>query len=419
MSNLLYNMTPNTRYLVRMFSRNEIGESNQTSVVDAMTLGDSNQTAVTSVMTLGRPESPQLVSVIPYARYLEVVWDPGFDGGYQQTFFVEYRQESENTWKRSEPVVDNRQVRLSKILNNLNPKTRYQVRVFSKNEIGDSNQTAVTSVMTLAERPESPTNVSVIPYNRHLEVSWCPEFNGGYPQTFFIEYQQVTGEKWTRAGPIIDNLQTRMSNPLYNMTPNTQYLVRMFSRNEIGESNQTTVVAAMTLERTINLYRVKAVFVVLLIMIAVVLSKDVSVVVLIVLAVTIAVYGTITFFCLRRKEEDASDNYSPVEEEVRENFQVEPVDNLLYISSDDSILARAQNIRNQSILDTTVPSTSSEHQIYQMQLLNGGLVPTMRDAVIHGSVNRTIYSEIDLMAEPVAPLSSSESEYDESDDSDT
>ncbi|XP_076089162.1 uncharacterized protein LOC143059533 [Mytilus galloprovincialis] len=108
-------------------------------------------------------------------------------------------------------------------------------------------------------------------------------------------------------------------------------------------------------------------------MISVVLSNDVSVVVLIVLAVTIAVYGTITFFCLRRKDEDVSDNYNPVEEEVRENFQVEPVDNLLYISSDDSILARAQNIRNQSILDTTVPSTSSDNQIYQMQLLNGGL----------------------------------------------
>ncbi|VDI05334.1 Hypothetical predicted protein, partial [Mytilus galloprovincialis] len=310
-----------------------------------------------------RPESPQFVSVTPYL-VSGVVWDPGFDGGYQQTFFVEYRQESENTWKRSGPVVDdnrqvrfskilnslnpktryqvrvlskneigysnqtavtsvmtleyrqesentwkrsgpvvddNRQVRLSKILNSLNPKTRYQVRVLSKNEIGYSNQTAVTSVMTLAERPESPRNVSVIPYDRHLEVSWCPEFNGGDPQTFFIEYQQVTGEKWTRAGPIIDNLQTRMSNLLYKMTQNTQYLVRMFSRNEIGESNQTTVVAAMTLEPTINLYRVKAVFVVLLIMIAVVLSKDVSVVVLIVLAVTIAVYGTITFFCLRRK----------------------------------------------------------------------------------------------------------------------
>ncbi|VDI11165.1 Hypothetical predicted protein [Mytilus galloprovincialis] len=97
-----------------------------------------------------RPESPQFVSVIPYVQYLEVVWDPGFDGGYQQTFFVEYREESENTWKRSGPVVDNRQVRLSKILNNLNPKTRYQIRVLSENEIGDSNKTDVTTV-TLGE----------------------------------------------------------------------------------------------------------------------------------------------------------------------------------------------------------------------------------------------------------------------------
>ncbi|VDI70161.1 Hypothetical predicted protein [Mytilus galloprovincialis] len=345
-----------------------------------------------------RPEPPKYVAVITYARYLEVVWDPGFDGGYQQTFFVEYQQEPENTWKRSVPVIDNRQVRLSTILNNLNPKTRYQVRVLSTNEIGDSKQTAVTSLMTLAESPESPTNVSVIPYDRHLEVSWCPGYNGGDPQTFFIEYQQNTGEKRTRSAPIIDNMQMRMSNILYKMTPNTRYVVRMFSRNEIGESKKTTVIDAMTLD------------------------------------------------------EDVSDNYNPVEEEVRENFQVEPVDNLLYTSSDDSILARAQNIRNQSILDTTVPSTSSDNQFYQMQLLNGGLAngrrsctyinrgavsavlnpqiddpslnyseitfktaPTMRDAVIHGNVNRTIYSEIDLMAEPVAPLSSS----DESDDSDT
>lgn len=42
----------------------------------------------------------------------------------------------------------------------------------------------------------------------------------------------------------------------------------------------------------------------------------------------------------------------------------------------------------------------------------------MRGAVIHGNVDRTIYSEIDLMAAPVAPLSSSESECDESDEND-
>lgn len=54
-------------------------------------------------------------------------------------------------------------------------------------------------------------------------------------------------------------------------------------------------------EPTINLYRVKAVFVVLLIAIAVVLSKDGFVTVLVVLAVTLAVYGLLMFFFIRRK----------------------------------------------------------------------------------------------------------------------
>ncbi|CAC5394317.1 unnamed protein product [Mytilus coruscus] len=97
-----------------------------------------------------------------------------------------------------------------------------------------------------ADRPEPPTNVSVIPLERHLAVLWCPEYNGGEPQTFFIEYQQEADEMWRCSGPIIDNMQVRMSNLLYNMTPNTRYCVRLLSRNAIGESNKTAVTPVMT-----------------------------------------------------------------------------------------------------------------------------------------------------------------------------
>lgn len=89
--------------------------------------------------------------------------------------------------------------------------------------------------------------MSVIPYERQLAVSWSPGFNGGDPQTFFIEYKQEAGEMWTRSGPIIDDMKTRISNFLNKMTPNTRYLIRMSSRNKIGESNKTSVIAAMTL----------------------------------------------------------------------------------------------------------------------------------------------------------------------------
>lgn len=51
---------------------------------------------------------------------------------------------------------------------------------------------------------------------------------------------------------------------------------------------------------------------------------------------------------------------------------VEPVDNQLYISSDDLTLARVHNLHNQSVLDTSLPSTSRDNQTYQMQVLNDG-----------------------------------------------
>lgn len=98
-----------------------------------------------------------------------------------------------------------------------------------------------------AERPESPTNVSVISYDRHLVVSWSPGFNGGEPQTFFIEYKQEAAEMWTQSGPIIDDMKVRISNFLYNMSPKRRYFVRMFSRNKIGESNKTHVTTVITL----------------------------------------------------------------------------------------------------------------------------------------------------------------------------
>ncbi|CAG2226569.1 CADM4 [Mytilus edulis] len=261
---------------------------------------------------------------------------------------------------------------------------------------------------------------------------------------------EITSEK-----PVTGNFEIRMSEIIYDIIPNTRYYVRVLSKNKIGESNTTTVI---TLGLSNNKYDVKAILLVLLVDIAVVLVKAVWEVVLVVLVVVIAITVLTASFHLRRKANNASDIDNPSEEEVRENFQMEPVDNQLYLSSDDPDLAHAQNVRNQSVPNTRLTSsTSQDNQTNQMQLhnhngANGGRsctyikrgvvpsvhnrqeprkihelnysditfndAPTMRGAVIHGNVDRTIYSEIDLMAAPVAPLSSSESECDESDEND-
>ena len=49
---------------------------------------------------------------------------------------------------------------------------------------------------------------------------------------------------------------------------------------------------------------------------------------------------------------------------------MEPVDNQLYLSSDDPDLAHAQNVRNQSVPNIRLTSTSQDHQTNQMQLHN-------------------------------------------------
>ncbi|CAC5407978.1 unnamed protein product [Mytilus coruscus] len=155
---------------------------------------------------------------------------------------------------------------------------------YTKKACNEMGCNELTVKITCANCPEPPTNVSVIPFDRNLAVSWCPGYNGGFPQTFSVEYQAENEEIWKLSGPVIDNREIRMSKILYDITPNTRYYVRICGLN----------------------------------------------------------YTDITF--------------------------------------------------NEA--------------------------PTMQDAVIHGSVDRTIYSEIDFMADPVAPLSSSESECDENDEDD-
>lgn len=82
------------------------------------------------------------MSVISHGRYLAVSWYSGYNGGFQQTFFVENKSEDEE-WKRSEPVFDKMEKKMSKIMNGIIPNNRHYVRVLSKNDIGESKRTKV------------------------------------------------------------------------------------------------------------------------------------------------------------------------------------------------------------------------------------------------------------------------------------
>ncbi|CAC5372896.1 unnamed protein product [Mytilus coruscus] len=161
---------------------------------------------------------------------------------------AKYQAEDEELWSRLEPVIDNMEIRMYKILYDLIPNTRYYVRVLSKNAIGESHTTNVI----ILDRPEPPKNVSVIPFERYLLVSWFPGYNGGLQQSFFVEYQSEDDKIWRRSRPVPGYMQSEITTVLYDINPNTRYFVRVLSKNEIGESNTTTVTLVMSLGEVIT-----------------------------------------------------------------------------------------------------------------------------------------------------------------------
>lgn len=80
-------------------------------------------------------------------------------------------------------------------------------------------------------------------------MSWCPNFNGGFEQEFFLEYREKFRFTFTLIGPIKDTKEEKMNYSIDHLSPNTAYLIRIFSRNKIGDSGKTNNVVFKTLSK--------------------------------------------------------------------------------------------------------------------------------------------------------------------------
>lgn len=80
--------------------------------------------------------------VVSSATTASIAWIPGFDGGLLQTFYIEYKQDKDKAWSLIS-VKENKT--LSRIrsftVTDLTPDTRYEVRMFSGDVVGNSSKT--------------------------------------------------------------------------------------------------------------------------------------------------------------------------------------------------------------------------------------------------------------------------------------
>lgn len=79
-----------------------------------------------------------------------------------------------------------------------------------------------------------------------MTVSWYPGFDGGFDQMFLLELRTDFSLNFTVIVPKNETTTENMDYILDNLSSNTAYFIRIFSRNKIGDSNKTEYVAFMT-----------------------------------------------------------------------------------------------------------------------------------------------------------------------------
>ncbi|CAG2188811.1 unnamed protein product [Mytilus edulis] len=84
--------------------------------------------------------------------------------------------------------------------------------------------------------PETPEIMKIMPKESKVIVEWRERFHGGFPQSVFIQYRRRDVQYWNTI-PVSD--PGMHSDYIDGLTPGTEYLIRVYSKNMKGASNFT------------------------------------------------------------------------------------------------------------------------------------------------------------------------------------
>ncbi|KYO38969.1 hypothetical protein Y1Q_0022570 [Alligator mississippiensis] len=197
-----HNTLPSGSLQFRSLSKDDHGEWEcvATNIVTSIT-------ASTHLTVVGTsPHAPSNVRVVVSMTSANVSWEPGYDGGYEQTFSVWYgplmkrAQFGPHDWL-SLPVPSGSSWLL---VDTLEPETAYQFSVLAQNKLGTSSFSEVVTVNTLAFPVTTPEPLVLVTPPRCLTanrtqqgvlLSWLPPANHSFPIDHYIMEFRV-GERW-------------------------------------------------------------------------------------------------------------------------------------------------------------------------------------------------------------------------------
>ncbi|XP_036380044.1 protein turtle homolog B isoform X2 [Megalops cyprinoides] len=160
-------------------------------------------TASTHLLVIGTsPHAPTNVHVSASTTSANVSWEPGYDGGYEQTFsvWVKRAQLGPHDWL-SMPVPSSQNWML---VQGLEPETAYQFSVLAQNKLGTGPFSEVVTVNTLVFPISTPEPLVLLTPPRCLTanrtqqgvlLTWIPPANHTSPlDRYIMEFR--LGERW-------------------------------------------------------------------------------------------------------------------------------------------------------------------------------------------------------------------------------
>ncbi|CAM9825101.1 unnamed protein product [Bubo scandiacus] len=193
-----HNTLPGGTLQIRSLGKDDHGEWEciATNIVASIT-------ASTHLTVVGTsPHAPTSVHVVVAMTSANVSWEPGYDGGYEQTFSVWMKraQFGPHDWL-SLPVPAGSSWLL---VDTLEPETAYQFSVLAQNKLGTSSFSEVVTVNTLAFPVTTPEPLVLVTPPRCLTanrtqqgvlLSWLPPANHSFPIDRYIMEFRVA-ERW-------------------------------------------------------------------------------------------------------------------------------------------------------------------------------------------------------------------------------
>jgi hypothetical protein len=96
----------------------------------------------------GLPQLPYNITVTSSPHSITVYWSSGFNGGFEQSFYIEICQENGGDWREYGPFHDSPVQYQWGQIRDLQPGNVYLVRMYANNSMGYSNMTEEVIVRT-------------------------------------------------------------------------------------------------------------------------------------------------------------------------------------------------------------------------------------------------------------------------------